>query len=97
MAANLFVNLCIMNALKAMSPNSLYNLEALIQPQIRIQADNEYITLVYNNIQVLYGRQYNSWEIVKNGFTNAEVQYLIDIGFHRPDQNAFQAWGDINP
>jgi hypothetical protein len=97
MIADLFTGIVLMNALKAMNPNELTNIALLILPTIVVQQDNEYVTLVYKKIQFLFGREYNSWEIVKNGFTEQEAEYLQDIGFHRPDQNAFQAWGTIKP
>jgi hypothetical protein len=86
-----------MNTLKTMNPNELSNIALLIHPKIVVQQWEESIILVYNQIQFLFGREYNSWEIVKNGFTEQEAEYLLDIGFHRPDSNAFQAWGTIKP
>jgi len=97
MVADLFTGIVLMNALKTMNPNELSNIAMMILPKIVVQQDNNYITMVYNNIQFLFGRDFNSWEIVKNGFTEQEVEYLQDIGFQRPDQNAFQAWGNIKP
>lgn len=97
MVADLFAGIVIMNALKAMNPNELANIALLIRPKIVVQQEADYITLVYKKTQFLFGREYNSWEIVKNDFTEQEAEYLQDIGFHRPDQNAFQAWGTIKP
>lgn len=92
----MFASICMMNTLKNMSPNELLQTkERLAQYNTIIQMDDEYITLVYQGIQTMFGREYKSWEIVKNGFTNDEIAYLHSIGFQRPDQHAFQAWGEL--
>jgi hypothetical protein len=86
-----------MNTLKAMSPQELIETKRrLAQHNILIHIEDNYINLLFHDVQTLYGREYKSWEIVKNGFTNEEVVYLTEVGFRRPDPNAFQAWGDLN-
>ena len=98
MASSLFASICIMNPLKEMSPNELVQTKERLAPHnIAIYLeDPDYITLLFHDIQIVYGREYTSWEIVKNGFTNQEAAYLLEVGFHRPDPNAFQAWGNLN-
>jgi len=85
-----------MNTVKNMSPNELLQTkERLAQYHIVIDIDDGYISIVHQGIQIMFGREYKSWEIIKYGFTKHEIAYLFSLGFQRTDITVFQGWGEL--
>jgi len=50
--------------------------------------EEDYITLKSGPFYVIYGRSYRSFEILKDkAFQPDEVEYLLSLGFVKPDPN----------
>ena len=100
MPLSLFGCYACMNTLKDMSPNDVAEWAVgLPSNDVHISEADGYLSLESGGFLVLYGRNYRSWEIVKNSpFTNHEVQYLHTLNFFKPDPNPNDhCWQRLQP